>query len=67
MLPPRCTRRAKNALLLTQEFQPTFGVEDILNLPNYDIYLKLMIDGTPSRPFSARTLTGLCDLSFNWL
>ena len=27
-----------------------------MNLPNYHIYLKLMIDGTPSPPFSAETL-----------
>ena len=30
--------------------------EDILNLPNHAIYLKLMIDGTPSRPFSTNTM-----------
>jgi hypothetical protein len=29
---------------------------DLMNLPNYHIYLKLMIDGTPSIPFSAETL-----------
>jgi hypothetical protein len=28
-----------------------------MNLPNYQIYLKLMIDGTPSSPFSAETLS----------
>ena len=27
-----------------------------MNLPNHDIYLKLMVDGTPARPFSATTL-----------
>ena len=46
---------AEDAAILAREFQPTFGVEDLINLPNRDIYLKLMIDGTPSRPFSART------------
>jgi TraM recognition site of TraD and TraG len=45
----------EDAFLLAQEFQPKFGVEDLINLPNYDIYLKLMIDGTPSKPFSARS------------
>lgn len=35
------------------EFQPTSDVEDLLNLPNDAIYLKLMMDGTPSRAFSA--------------
>ena len=42
--------------ILADEFQPKFNVLDLLNLQNRDIYLKLMIDGTPSRPFSARTL-----------
>jgi len=45
-----------DAFVLAQEFQPRFGVEDLLNLANRDIYLKLMIDGTPSPPFSARTV-----------
>jgi TraM recognition site of TraD and TraG len=45
----------EDAFLLAQEFQPKFGVEDLINLANYDIYLKLMIDGTPSPPFSATT------------
>ena len=40
-------------MILAKEFQPTFGHEDLLNLPNRSIYLKLMIDGTPSKPFSA--------------
>ena len=47
---------AEDASLLAKEFQPNFGVEDLLNLPNHDIYLKLMIDGAPSRPFSAGSL-----------
>jgi hypothetical protein len=33
-----------------------FDELDLLQLPNYKIYLKLMIDGTPSKPFSATTL-----------
>ncbi len=45
----------EDAAILAKEFQPTFGVEDVLNLPNRSIYLKLMIDGAPSKPFSAQT------------
>lgn len=45
----------EDALLLEKEFQPVFGWQDLTNLPNYDLYLKLMIDGQPSRPFSATT------------
>ena len=47
---------AEDAHYLAQEFQPVFGVIDLINLPNRHFYLKLMIDGSPSRPFSARTL-----------
>jgi hypothetical protein len=47
---------AEDAPLIAREMQPAFDVPDLLNLPNYSIYLKLMIDGTPSRPFSARTI-----------
>ena len=38
------------------EFDPEFTPQDIVNLPNYKVYLKLMIDGVTSRPFSAKTL-----------
>lgn len=47
---------AEDATYLAKEFAPTFRAEDLLALPNYHIYLKLMIDGTPSAPFSATTL-----------
>jgi energy-coupling factor transporter ATP-binding protein EcfA2 len=46
----------EDAVVLANEFQPTLDFEDVLNLPNRQIYLKLMIDGTPSRPFSGTTL-----------
>jgi energy-coupling factor transporter ATP-binding protein EcfA2 len=46
---------AEDALYLAREFQPIFGVEDLLSLPNRHIYLKLMIDGAPCAPFSAET------------
>ncbi len=45
-----------DASLLASEFQPKFEALDLLNLPNRSIYLKLMIEGSPSKPFSAFTL-----------
>jgi CxxC-x17-CxxC domain-containing protein len=39
-----------------KQFGPDIIATDLLNLPNYNIYLRLMIDGVPSRPFSAVTL-----------
>ncbi len=47
---------AADADFLTQEFEPEFTPEDIVSLPNYHVYLKLMVDGITSRPFSAKTL-----------
>jgi len=45
-----------DASYFAKEYYPVFDIVDIINLPNYDIYLKLMIDGTPSEPFSATTI-----------
>lgn len=47
---------AADAEHLAKEFAPTFTEEDIINLAKYEVYLKLMIDGVASSPFSARTL-----------
>jgi hypothetical protein len=45
-----------DALLLEKEFHPEFEAGDLIKLPNYHVYLRLMIDGVVSRPFSATTL-----------
>lgn len=50
---------ADDADFLEKEFSPEFTPEDIVNLPNYKIYLKLMIDGITSRPFSSKTIAPL--------
>jgi hypothetical protein len=47
---------AEDAEFLEKEFSPTFNAEDLVNLPKYNIYLKLMIDGVAGKPFSAQTL-----------
>jgi GTPase SAR1 family protein len=47
---------AVDAELLAQEFSPLFETSDLINLPNYHIYLKLMIQGSVSQPFSAKTI-----------
>jgi hypothetical protein len=45
-----------DASLLAREFDERFTASDIMNLPNHHIYLRLMIDGAPSKPFSATTI-----------
>jgi hypothetical protein len=47
---------AEDAKYLAREFYPVFTEADLVNLPNHHIYLKLMIDGVSSHPFSAFTL-----------
>ena len=48
---------AEDAPYLEREFVECFEQIDLMQLPNYRIYLKLMIDGMPSKPFSALTLS----------
>lgn len=50
---------AADAEELVKEFTPVFTEEDIVNLPKYEMYLKLMIDGIASDPFSANGLPPL--------
>jgi len=47
---------ARDAQFLKNEFSPVFDEMDLVNLSNYHIYLRLMINGVTSRPFSAITL-----------
>ena len=46
----------EDARYLAGEFYPVFSESDLVNLPNHHVYLKLMIDGATSQPFSAVTL-----------
>jgi len=47
---------AMDTEILEKEFDPVFFANDLVNLDKYNIYLKLMIDGVSTRPFSAKTL-----------
>ena len=47
---------AFDAEILEKEFAPQFTAEDLVNLGFAQIYLKLMIDGVSSQPFSAITM-----------
>lgn len=47
---------ADDAEFLEKEFEPVFTVQDLVGLGFAHIYLKLMIDGFTSKPFSATTL-----------
>ncbi len=47
---------ASDGEFLEKEFEPAVYLTDIINLPKYHIYLKLMIDGVSGNAFSAKTL-----------
>ena len=47
---------AQDAAAIAKELAPVFNRTDLLALANYHIYLRLLIDGEPSKPFSATTL-----------
>lgn len=42
--------------VVAKEFAPTFELNDVINLANYHVYIKMSIDGVTSRPFSATTM-----------
>lgn len=45
-----------DAETLSLQFEETVTPKDILSLPKYHAYMRLMIDGIPSKPFSVSTL-----------
>ncbi|MCC6639357.1 type IV secretion system DNA-binding domain-containing protein, partial [Candidatus Falkowbacteria bacterium] len=50
---------AADAEFLEKEFSPQFMAPDIINLPKFKMYLRLMIDGVATEPFSADALPPL--------
>jgi len=52
-----------DATFMETEFMPRFIPEDIINLPKFNIYLKLLIDGVTSMPFSAITLPPIAQVT----
>lgn len=46
----------QDAKYFEREFTPIFTSKDITSMASYEIYLKMMIDSRPSKPFSANTI-----------
>jgi len=42
-----------DAKIMVEQFYPIMSHDDFINLPQFNIYLKLLIDGTSSKAFSA--------------
>lgn len=52
---------AVDAEELVKEFTPKFMEEDLVNIPKWECYMKLMVDGIATDPFSANGLPPLKD------
>jgi len=45
-----------DANVLEHQFAPTFTSNDLMNVPNRTAYMRVLANGTPTRPFSISTL-----------
>ena len=54
-----------DAAFMENEFMPTYTPEDLVNLSKYQVYLKLMVDGAATPPFSANTLAPVAQRTGN--
>jgi hypothetical protein len=46
----------KDAQFLVPEMYPVFGIDDLVNLPNFHLVAKMLINGNAARQFPVRTL-----------
>ena len=46
----------EDAEYMAKEFEPVFNRQDLTNVPAYNAYISIMIDGTESKPFNIKTL-----------
>ena len=49
----------QDAEIFEKEFAPDFVLEDLVNIPKWNVVLKILIDGVASKAFSASTLPPL--------
>jgi CxxC-x17-CxxC domain-containing protein len=54
-----------DAQFMENEFMPTYTPEDLVNLAKFQVYLKLMVDGAATAPFSANTLAPIAKKTGN--
>jgi hypothetical protein len=45
----------EDAEIMSKEFAPTFNQFDLVNVERFNAYIKLMINGTASKPFNMAT------------
>jgi hypothetical protein len=47
---------AQDAEFLVKQFEPVFNENDLVNIDNFNAYVKILINGETSKPFNIRTL-----------
>ncbi len=47
----------QDAEFLEKEFSPVFSANDLINIDNFNAYVKLLINGQTSKPFNIQTLS----------
>ena len=45
----------EDAQFLEQQFGPTFAANDLMNIPNFNAYMRVLANGVPTVPFSVAT------------
>lgn len=45
-----------DAQFLEQQFSPIFTANDLMNVPNYNAFVRILADGVPMKPFSIATM-----------
>jgi hypothetical protein len=46
----------EDAQVLATQFAPIFEAHDLMNVPNYNAFMRVLANGTPTQPFSVTTL-----------
>jgi len=46
---------AEDAEFMKTQFEPTFSPRDLINVDNYNAYVKLLVNGQPAKPFNLKT------------
>jgi hypothetical protein len=46
---------AEDAQFLEKEFTPVFNAQDLINIDNFNFYVKMMMNGQISKPFNVKT------------
>jgi hypothetical protein len=45
-----------DAQFLEQQFSPIFTANDLMNVPNYNAFVRMLANGVPMKPFSVATM-----------